>query len=143
MGKKPAYSRKQDERIALLCVVWTILFATFRQTFSYLEGICSYWAGKHYFFKCNNRNTRNKLWILFKVNSNITKTNSMTSFLCLYCYLWTYFVPFSNVPMVDFEQVNFCHNHTLRIRVVLQFIRLSSNYLSTANWNTIVISKHV
>ena len=29
----------------------------------------------------------------------------MTSFCCLYCYLWTYFAPWSSVSIVNFEQV--------------------------------------
>ena len=32
---------------------------------------------------------------------------SLTSFWCFYCYLWKYFIPFSRVSIVDFEQVNF------------------------------------
>ena len=42
-----------------------------------------------------------------------TKTTSLTSFWCLYCQLpvsllSTYFIPFSSVFIVDFEQVNVC-----------------------------------
>ena len=31
-----------------------------------------------------------------------------TNFYCIYCYLWTNFIPFSNVSAVEFEQVNVC-----------------------------------
>ena len=30
----------------------------------------------------------------------------MTLFWCLYCWLWTYFIPFSSVSTVEFENVN-------------------------------------
>ena len=29
----------------------------------------------------------------------------LTSFWCLYCWLWAYFTPFSSVSIVDFEQM--------------------------------------
>ena len=37
---------------------------------------------------------------LFKVSSRNTRS------YCFYCWLWTYFAPFSSVSIVDFEQVN-------------------------------------
>ena len=43
---------------------------------------------------------------MFKVNNKNTRTMSMTSFWCFYCYLWTYFTPFSSASIVNFEQVN-------------------------------------
>ena len=43
---------------------------------------------------------------MFKVNNNFTRMTSMTLFLCFYCYLRTYLTPFSNVSIVNFEQVN-------------------------------------
>ena len=30
----------------------------------------------------------------------------LMSFWCFYCYLWTYFTPFSSASIVDFEQIN-------------------------------------
>ena len=44
---------------------------------------------------------------MFKVNNKNTRTTSIKSFWCFSCYIWTYFTPFSNVSIVDFEQVNF------------------------------------
>ena len=34
--------------------------------------------------------------------------HSMMSFWCPYCFLWTYFIPFFKVSIVDFEDVNLC-----------------------------------
>ena len=49
-------------------------------------------------------NTHNA-WNMFKANNkNTSWTTTMTSFWCLYCSLWTYFIPFSSVSIVDFEQ---------------------------------------
>ena len=46
---------------------------------------------------------------MFKVNNEDIRTVSLLIWLwCPYCYLWTYFTPFSIVPIVDFEQVNAC-----------------------------------
>ena len=42
------------------------------------------------------------------INNKDTKTTSLTSFWFLYCFLWTYFIAFSTVPIVDFEQVIIC-----------------------------------
>ena len=42
---------------------------------------------------------------IFKVNSKNTRTMSMRSFWCLYCYLWTYFTLYSSVSIVNFHQV--------------------------------------
>ena len=59
-----------------------------------------------YLFKVNNRNSRKKVWIMLEAINKNTRTMSITSFWCFYCKLWTYFVPFSNVSIVDFEEVN-------------------------------------
>ena len=40
---------------------------------------------------------------MFKVNNKNSRTTSLKSFLCFYCYLWTYLPPFSSVSIVDFE----------------------------------------
>ena len=42
---------------------------------------------------------------MFKVNNKDTRTTSMTSFWCLYCYLWTYFTSCSSVSIFNFEHV--------------------------------------
>ena len=46
------------------------------------------------------------MWNRFKVNNKDTRTTSLVSFWCLYCYLWTYFTPCSSASIVNFEQVN-------------------------------------
>ena len=43
---------------------------------------------------------------MFKVNRKDTRTTSLTSFGCLYCQIWKYFIHFSSAYIVDFEQVN-------------------------------------
>ena len=58
-----------------------------------------------YLSEVNIRNTRKRCKICSKL---IIKTRPMASFWCLYCYLWTYFTPFSSVSIVGFEQVNIC-----------------------------------
>ena len=47
-----------------------------------------------------------KLLNAFKVNKNYTRTISLTSFRCLYWWLWRYFLPFPSVSNVNFEHVN-------------------------------------
>ena len=49
---------------------------------------------------------QNNAWNLFKVNNKDTRMTSLTSYWCLYCYLWTNFTQCSGVSTVDFEQVN-------------------------------------
>ena len=58
-----------------------------------------------YLLKVNNRNTRNKVWNMFKVNNKDSRMTSMTSFWCLYCWLRTYFTPCSSVSISNFEHV--------------------------------------
>ena len=43
-------------------------------------------------------------WNMLKVNNKDTRRTSLTSFWCLYCQLWIYFLSFSSVSVVDFEQ---------------------------------------
>ena len=43
---------------------------------------------------------------MLEFNNKNTITTSLTSCWCFYCKLGTYFTPFSNVSIVDFEQVN-------------------------------------
>ena len=50
---------------------------------------------------------------MFKVNNKDTRVTSLTSFWCLYCYLWTCFTPFSSVFTVNCEQVNVCCRNQL------------------------------
>ena len=69
-----------------------------------------------YLFKVNNENTRKIceicskltiwLWKLFKVNNKDTRTTSMTSFSCLYSWLWVDFTNCSGISVVDFEQIS-------------------------------------
>ena len=58
-----------------------------------------------YLVKVTNRNTRIKVWNMFKVNNKNTKTTPMASFWCFYWELWTYFTPCSSVFIVNFENV--------------------------------------
>ena len=44
---------------------------------------------------------------MFGVNNENTRTTSVTSFWCLYCWLWICFTPFSSVSIVCFV-VFFC-----------------------------------
>ena len=52
--------------------------------------------------------TLEKVWNTFRVNNIYTETMSLTSFGCLYYWLWTYFTLFPSVFIVDFQQVNVC-----------------------------------
>ena len=48
-----------------------------------------------------------EVWRMFKVINKDTRTTLLTTFKCLYCYLWTYFTRFSSLS-IDSEQVNVC-----------------------------------
>ena len=56
-----------------------------------LSSICHLWL----FFSCLNERVicQWDLWNQFKVHNKDIRTMSVTSFWCLYCYLWTYFTP--------------------------------------------------
>ena len=56
-------------------------------------------------FRVNNRNTRKRCEICWKL---IMKITSMTSCWCFYCWLWTYSTLLYSVSVVGFEQVNVC-----------------------------------
>ena len=43
---------------------------------------------------------------MFIIINRNSRTTSLTSFRCFYCWLWTYFTPFSSVSIINFEQVN-------------------------------------
>ena len=43
---------------------------------------------------------------MFKVNNKNTRSTPSASFWYLCCWLWTYFIPCSNVSIVNFEQIN-------------------------------------
>ena len=47
------------------------------------------------------------------------KNNRTTPFWCFYCYLWTYFTPFSSNSTVDFEQVNVSWVGSIRYKIHL------------------------
>ena len=48
------------------------------------------------------------MWNMFKVNKKDTRMTSMTSFWCLYCFLWTYSTLFSSVSIADVELAGIC-----------------------------------
>ena len=45
---------------------------------------------------------------MFRINNEDIRTTSISSFWYLYCYLWSYFIPFSSISIVHFEQVKVC-----------------------------------
>ena len=57
-----------------------------------------------YLFKVSKRNTRKKVWNMYKANNKDARTTSVTSFWYLYCQLCTHF---TDVSIVDFEQENY------------------------------------
>ena len=77
-------------------------------------------------------------------------SNYMTSFWCFYCWLWTYFTPFSSASNGDFEQVNvnnisnvtsmwfFFDLKTLPASRKLKQKRTSASVCSWRHWNWIV-----
>ena len=46
---------------------------------------------------------------MFKVNNKNTRKTSMMSFWCFYCYPVTYFIAFSSVSIVEFEDHDWLH----------------------------------
>ena len=46
------------------------------------------------------------LWPVFGADNEDTRTMSLASCWCLYCWLWAWLVPCSGVSVVDFGQVN-------------------------------------
>ena len=48
------------------------------------------------------------MWNMFIVNNKDIRTTSVTSFWCLYCYLWTHYKLFFNVFIVNFENASVC-----------------------------------
>ena len=65
----------------------------------------SYNADNVCFFKVSNKNVtkRCEIWSMLKTRTPSERTASLTSFWCLHCQLWTYFTPFSTVPIIEFE----------------------------------------
>ena len=55
--------------------------------------------------KGNNKKTRTRCEICSKLTKK-TPERRQASLWCLYCLLWTYFTPCSDVCIVNFEQVN-------------------------------------
>ena len=76
----------------------------------------------NYMFKVNNRNTRTKCEICSKLTIKVPERHQ-ASFWCLYCWLWTYFTPYSSVSTVNFEQVNAGWDH-LRQGLIYAIISL-------------------
>ena len=68
----------------------------------------SYWFPKWadpaniYLFKLNNWITRKRCEIEFKKKKRKNRATSFTSFSWFYCYLWTYFTPFSSIADLCF-----------------------------------------
>ena len=58
-------------------------------------------------FKFHNISNRT----MCEICSELKTTERRSSFWCLYCYLWTYFTPFSSVSIVNFEEVNAGWDH--------------------------------
>ena len=54
----------------------------------------------YFLVQCQQWKHQNNVWNLFKVNNKDTRTASVTSFLYLYCKLWTNFTYFPGVPIV-------------------------------------------
>ena len=50
--------------------------------------------------------SQKNVWNLFKVNNKDTWRTSLTSFCCLFCYLWINFTHCSSVSIIDFEPIN-------------------------------------
>ena len=85
---------------------------------------CHEYTASIYLFKVNNRNTRKRCKIcskltiktperrhwrrtgVFIVNFENTRMALLTSYWCLYRWLWAYFTPCSSVSIGNFEYVN-------------------------------------
>ena len=66
-----------------------------------------YWNPANiYLFKFVNRNTKKKVWYMFKVNNKSTRKTSLTSFI--------YFKHFLSVFIADFEKLNISWKLSLR-----------------------------
>ena len=63
-----------------------------------------------YLFNFNNRNTKNKVWNLFKVNNKDIRTT----------YWWTNFAPCSCVSIVDFKELN-AHWKRIILKILTKF----------------------
>ena len=61
---------------------------------------------QHLLVKCQQWNHQIKVWNLLKVDNKDTKTSSLTSFWCLYCYLWIDFTLCFVIFVIDFQQLN-------------------------------------
>ena len=115
----PTRSCQQNDRTFLFWKIWK----TVRKLFESLScGLASI-----YMFKVNNTNTRTK-WICSKLTIK-TPERLQALFWCLYCSLWTYFVPFSSVSIVNFEQVNADWDRWCRLSflIALVFLLLTLN----------------
>ena len=55
-----------------------------------------------YMFKVNNRNTRTRCETCSMLTLQTPK-RQLASLWCLYCWLWTYFTPWSSISIVNFE----------------------------------------
>ena len=73
-----------------------IIFVSVRLFRSIFKVTCAIQESFQQFFTCSRSTmeTLQKVWNVLKVNNIGTKTKLLTSFWCLYCWLWTYFTPF-------------------------------------------------
>ena len=56
------------------------------------------------------------MWNMPKINNLNSRTPSIRSLWCFYCYLWIYFTPFSIVYIVDFENVDVSLVKTIQMK---------------------------
>ena len=84
------------------------------------------------FSKSTVKTREQHLWNRFKFNNNDTRTTSVTSFWCRYCWLWTNFTHCSDVFIVDFELVN-----ASKVGITELFVLYKSVYWSLYDGNII------
>ena len=85
-------------------------------------------------------------WNMFKVNKKGTKTTSMTSFWCLYCWLWTNFANCFGVSITDFEQLNADWAQNFTNLLNLNNIWVLKRRLPVWNhwcWSTVFLPRHM
>ena len=87
---------------------------TMKLIFSMLIGIKP--AGI-YMLKVNNRNTRARCEICWKLTIKIPERR-LASFWYIYCYIWTYFTPCSSISIVNFEHVIAGWESFLQIEII-------------------------
>ena len=67
--------------------------------------IFSLWPSYYLLVPSQQWKQQNNVWNLFKFNNKDFRMTLLTSFWCLYCYLWTDFTPnYSDISIVDFDK---------------------------------------